>query len=131
MRGLLLLLVVALAALYFTIGIRVGYVSEMPTWLFNAQGSNSYAKMVSDTATPVEVSGSCDGRSGRMTLTLRYPNGQVAGSQACIPGNRRVFLRAGGTPGMYNLRVDLERYTGRVDFTFRQIPPSYQNPSGR
>ena len=42
MRLLLMVVMAALAVLYFTVGLRFGYVTLTETHLFNASGTNTY-----------------------------------------------------------------------------------------
>lgn len=115
MRFLFVALAVAVALLYFTFGLRFGYVTLTPTRLMNAQGENRYAFELYDADKEVGVRGSCAVSSGRAILRLYDPsNTQVAG-QTCLKGNWTLNLMGGGETGDYRLTVEFDRYTGVMD----------------
>lgn len=115
MRYLLLALVAAVVLLYFTLGLRLGYVTLMPTHLLNAQGQNAYAYRLYEAGKSVGVRGTCTVRDGRATLRLLDPSGTQVAGQACPPGTWSVALSGSGSPGIYRLVVDFNHYTGTLD----------------
>lgn len=115
MRLLMLALAAAVALLYFTSGLRLGYVTLTPTQLLNAQGQNRYAFELYEDGKHVGVRGTCTVRSGRATLRLLDPAGTQIAGQSCPRGEWSLRLAGGGQPGMYQLIVDLDRYSGKLD----------------
>ena len=118
MRYFWLLLVVALGALYFFFGLRVGYVSLTPAWMANAQGVSTYhyKLLPADVGTSfVRVAGSCDARGGQVTLSFTAPSGQQVGSQVCRGGRYSLGLTGQGETGDYLLTVTYQHYTGRLE----------------
>lgn len=115
MRYLLLALAAAAALLYFTLGLRLGYVTLMPTHLLNAQGQNKYAYRLYEDSKSVGVRGTCTARTGRATLRLLDPSGTQVAGQACPPGTWSVSLTGSGRPGIYHLVVDFNHYTGTLN----------------
>lgn len=115
MRFLLLALVAAVALLYFTFGLRLGYVTLTPTHLLNAQGQNSYAYSLFEDGKSVGVRGTCTVSSGRATLRLVDPSGTQVAGQECPPGRWSVSLVGSGHPGVYRLYVEFNHYTGTLD----------------
>ncbi|WP_232472163.1 hypothetical protein [Deinococcus sp. DB0503] len=113
-RFLLLALVAALLLLYFTFGLRFGYVTLTPTHLLNAQGQNQYAFELYEDGKAVGVTGTCSGRSGQVTLRLLDPSGTEVAGQSCPPGTWSLNLLGGGHPGIYRLIVDFKHYTGTL-----------------
>ncbi|GAA5531907.1 hypothetical protein E5F05_11380 [Deinococcus metallilatus] len=115
MRFLLLALVAAALLLYFTFGLRFGYVTLTPTHLLNAQGQNRYAFQLYEDGKNVGVTGTCAVRSGQATLRLLDPSGTQVAGQSCQPGTWSLKLMGGGHQGVYRLIVDLNHYTGMLD----------------
>ncbi|MEW6422255.1 MAG: hypothetical protein AB1511_11110 [Deinococcota bacterium] len=115
MRFLLLALVAALLLLYFTFGLRFGYVTLTPTRLLNAQGQNQYAFDLYEENKTVGVTGTCSGRSGQVTLRLLDPSGTQVAGQSCPPGTWSLSLLGSGHLGVYRLIVDFKHYTGTLD----------------
>ncbi|MEF2278043.1 hypothetical protein V3W47_07000 [Deinococcus sp. YIM 134068] len=115
MRFLFVALAVAVALLYFTVGLRFGYVTLTPTHLLNAQGENRYAFEVYDEGKSVGVRGTCSVRSGKATLRLLDPRGTQVAGQTCPKGEWSLSLMGGGQPGIYRLSVEFDRYSGTMD----------------
>ena len=115
MRLLILALAAALALLYFTFGLRLGYVTLTPTQLLNAQGQNRYSFELYEDGKHVGVRGTCTVRGGHATLRLLDPAGTQVAGQSCPKGTWSLRLMGGGQPGMYQLIVDLDRYSGTLD----------------
>ncbi|MFC4455704.1 hypothetical protein [Deinococcus sonorensis] len=110
-----ILLVVLAATLYFTGGIRLGMVTVMPTWLVNAQGASEYSYRMAGDSVPVQVKGTCNGKSGRIVLRLRDPAGNQVGGQECVRGDWAINLQGHNDPGSYRLTLEYDHFTGRVD----------------
>ena len=111
----LLAVIAALALLYFSIGLRLGYVTLMPTQLFNAQGQNRYGYEAYEPSQSVGVVGTCRVRQGRATLRLFDPSGQQVAAQTCVPGVWALRLTGHGQQGFYRLVIDFSRYSGVMD----------------
>jgi hypothetical protein len=115
MRLLAVALALVLTLMYFTFGVRVGYVTLMPTYLFNATGTNHYSYQIYDAGQTVGVEGSCTVRSGEMTLRLLDPKGVQVAGQACPKGKWGLKLTATGEPGRYSLEIDMKKVSGALD----------------
>lgn len=105
----------ALAVLYFTVGLRFGYVTLTETHLFNASGTNTYVFRTLEDRQQVGVVGSCRVSSGRATLRLYSPAGVQIAGQVCQKGNWSLNVMGGGKTGTYRLEVDFEKYTGSIN----------------
>lgn len=117
MRLLLLILAAALAAMYLTFGLRFGYVTLTPTYLFNASGENSYSLQIYDSGQKVGMRGRCEGNSGTVTLRLVDPKGTQVAGQSCPAGKYSLNLMAEGQPGIYKLHVTFDKFSGMLDIT--------------
>ncbi|EYB69452.1 hypothetical protein DEIPH_ctg006orf0017 [Deinococcus phoenicis] len=115
MRFLMLALVAAVALLYFTFGLRLGYVTLTPTHMLNAQGQNRYTFQLYEGGKSVGVQGTCAVTSGRATLRLLDPGGTQVAGQSCPKGKWSLKLLGSGETGSYRLIVDLDHYTGTLD----------------
>jgi hypothetical protein len=115
MRLLVVVLLLALAALYFTFGLRVGYVTLTPTYMVNATGENKYTFRVYDQNQEVGVRGSCSVTSGRATFRLTDPKGTQIAGQVCPKGQWALNVLGTGDVGNYKLTIDLEKFTGVID----------------
>ncbi len=118
MRYFWLLVIVALGALYYFYGLRVGYLTLTPTWMANAQGVSTYKYKLlpADVGTSfVRVAGSCDARAGQVTLSFTSPSGQPVGTQVCRGGRYSLGLTGQGETGEYLLKVNYLHYTGRLE----------------
>ncbi|AFZ69166.1 hypothetical protein [Deinococcus peraridilitoris] len=115
MRWAWIVLIVAVATLAYFAGLRFGYLSLTPTWMYNAQGNNSYTFRTYDERGEVFLSGSCTTRSGEATLRLYAPGGTFVGGQVCRAGSYNLALRGGGEIGLYKLTVDFNHFTGRLE----------------
>ncbi|WP_293914154.1 hypothetical protein [Deinococcus sp.] len=113
-RVVLAVLVLGLVALYFTIGVRLGYVTVTPLYLFNAQGQTSYPFRLYDEGKLV-VNGQCEGRSGLATLRFLSPDGTELSSVKCPPGKWSLDMSGEGTKGIYTLVVDYKKYSGSME----------------
>ncbi len=115
MRLLVVVLLLALAALYLTFGLRVGYVTLTPTYMFNATGENRYAFRVYDQNQQIGVRGSCKVSSGKATFRLRDPKGTQIAGQVCPQGQWGLNVLGTGDAGNYELTIDLEKFSGTID----------------
>ena len=115
MRLLVAVLVLALAALYFTFGLRLGYVTLTPTYLFNATGENKYTFRVYDQSQEVGVRGTCKVSSGQATFRLTDPKGTQIAGQVCPRGQWGLNVLGTGDVGNYKLTIDLEKFSGTID----------------
>ncbi len=115
MRYILLILLVALAALYFTIGIRIGVLNLSDVYLFNANGGSSFSFRTFDTDQNVRLSGVCDVKRGEVTLRFTNPAGQQVASAMCnTPGKYGLDLAGGGVTGIYTLKVEYKHFSGHL-----------------
>ena len=114
MRWALLVLVIGVAALAYFFGLRLGYLSLTPTWMYNAQGMNTYAYRTYGDGTRVRLVGTCDTRAGKATFRLFDPNGQFVAGQTCTPGKYGINLGGENAIGFYRLTVEFDHFTGRL-----------------
>lgn len=114
MRVFWLLVVVVLAALYFTVGMRAGSLSFTPLYLLNAQGKNTYT-FPTYQAGKLELTGNCQGKSGTVTFRFLAPDGTELSAVRCPPGTFSLSLSGAGDPGTYSLSADYQHYTGKVE----------------
>ena len=115
MRYILAVLVLTLATLYFTVGLRLGSPTLTETYLLNATGTNTYTYATTDNRQRVGVTGACRVRSGAATVRLLAPDGTQIAGQTCREGEWSLNVLGGGQPGTYRVTVDFERYTGRLN----------------
>lgn len=118
MRVLFVALAAALALLYFTLGLRLGYVTLTETYMLHAKGTNTYTFRTLEDNQVVGVVGSCRVRSGRATVRLYGPQGKQLAGQVCQPGAQREWslsVLGGGKPGNYRVAVEFDRYTGSLN----------------
>lgn len=118
MRWFLLLVALLTGALWYFYGLRLGYATITPLWTLNAQGTSQYKYNLvkADMGTSLlRVVGSCDARSGSVTLTLRDPDGGAVGSQLCRGGKYSLGLTGEGKLGVYTLDVKYTHYNGRLE----------------
>ncbi len=115
MRFLLVVLALVLGLVYFTVGLRFGYVTLTPTQMLNAQGENNYVFDVFEPGQSVGVTGTCRTSSGRAVLRLYDPRGTQIAGQACPKGQWALQVLGKGDSGRYRLNVKFERFTGVID----------------
>ena len=117
MRVILAVLVLAAVAVYFTVGLRLGYATVTPLYLLNAQGESSYPFRLyqeSDAISKVQITGTCQGRSGTATLRFLAPDGTELSAVRCPPGRWTLNMGGSGEVGIYTLTVDYQHYTGTL-----------------
>lgn len=115
MRYILAVLVVVLATLYFTVGLRLGAVTLTETYLLNATGTNTYRYTTADNLQRVGVTGACRVRGGEATVRLLAPDGTQIAGQTCHEGEWSLNVVGGGQPGTYRVLVEFDHYTGRLN----------------
>ena len=86
MKLVLLVTFLALTLAYFTAGVRLGFVTLMPTYMLNAQGAAEYNYRALEADDKVGVSGECHNVSGTATIRLYAPNGQQVDARSCPEG---------------------------------------------
>ena len=117
MRVFLAVLALALVAVYFTMGVRVGYATMTPLYLVNAQGQSQYPFRVFDDSASAKltITGRCVGNSGNATLRFLAPDQTELSAVRCPPGNWTLEMSTDGKPGIYTLNVTYQHYTGRLE----------------
>lgn len=118
MRILLVALAAALAALYFTLGLRLGYLTLTETYLLHASGTNTYSFRTLEDRQFVGVTGSCRVSRGRAAVRLYSPLGKQLAGQVCEQGPRNDWslnVLGGGQAGTYRLVVNFDQYTGSIN----------------
>lgn len=114
MRYILAVLAVALATLYFTVGLRLGALTLTEAYLLNATGTNTYTYAAADAQQRVGVTGACRVRSGAATVRLLAPDGTQIAGQTCHEGEWSLNVTGGGQSGPYRVVVEFDHYTGRL-----------------
>lgn len=115
MRILGLALLAAIAVLYFSTGLRVGYVTLTQTYLLNASGTNNYTLRTLEDGQQTGVTGQCSVRNGRAVIRLYDPSGTQIAGQTCLKGTWSLDVVGGSTIGPYRLVVNLDGYTGSLN----------------
>lgn len=117
MRYFLTALGLLFALLYFTVGVRVGYVTLTRTYLWNATGKNTYAFRTLEDGQRIGVTGSCQVKSGTATIRLFNSSGAQVDGRMCTPAKQPWALEVMGTgpAGLYRLTVDFQKFTGNID----------------
>ncbi|GGR46405.1 hypothetical protein GCM10008959_04260 [Deinococcus seoulensis] len=115
MRFLLIALALVLTVMYFTFGLRFGYVTLTPTYLLNASGENRYGLNIYEDRAKIGVRGSCNVRSGTATVRLLDPRGVQVAGQVCPKGEWGLNVLTSGPQGKYQLVVEFEKFTGVMD----------------
>ncbi len=126
MRWAIIVLIVGLVALTSFFGLRLGYLSLTPVWMYNAQGQNVYSYQLADTSGSLKLMGTCTTRSGAATFLLFRPDGTRIDGQECVKGKYSLNLQAKGTPGFYKLQVLLDHFTGRLEIAEDRSGPGFQ-----
>lgn len=116
MRYIILVLLIALAALYFTTGIRLGIVTGGGSvQMFNANGVANYPMRTADTLQQIGMVGSCEVTKGTATLRLLNSDGVQLAGQTCSRGKWSVNLMTGGEIGGYTVQVNYKNFTGKMN----------------
>lgn len=116
MRYILGVIVVILVGLYFTIGIRAGYLTLTPVMFVNANGTNSYQFRTLEDGQKVGLQGKCTVRSGSAVVSIFDTSGGQVGAQACNQkGTFGLNLMAGGPVGNYTIKVVFKNFNGDME----------------
>ncbi|MDV6373853.1 hypothetical protein [Deinococcus arenicola] len=115
MRVFVVVVLLALATLYFTLGLRLGYLILTPTYMWNATGMNHYTFRVFDENQSVGVRGSCTVKSGKATFRLINSSGTQIAGQVCPRGKWGLNVMGSGDTGHYRLNIRLEKFTGTIN----------------
>ncbi len=115
MRLLLAALALVLTLMYFTFGLRFGYVTLTPTYMLNATGESRYGFMTYDDNQSVGVRGTCDVRKGSVTVRLLDPGGTQVAGQVCPKGTWGLAAMGKGRQGTYELVLEYKDFTGTID----------------
>ncbi|AWT35288.1 hypothetical protein GCM10008956_10760 [Deinococcus arenae] len=115
MRLLLAALALVLTLMYFTFGLRFGYVTLTPTYMLNATGESRYGFITYDDKQSVGVRGTCDVRKGNVTVRLLDPGGTQVAGQVCPKGKWGLAAMGKGRQGTYELVVEYKDFTGTLD----------------
>ncbi|WP_309573422.1 hypothetical protein [Deinococcus sp.] len=115
MRLLVVALALVLTLMYFTFGLRLGYVTLTPTYMLGASGTNRYTYQSYEANQTLGVEGKCTVRSGEITLRLLDPKGLQVAGQSCPRGSWGLKLVASGDPGRYTLEIELKKFSGVLD----------------
>lgn len=116
MRYLLPALALVVALLYFTIGLRVGYITLTPTAMWNATGENTYTLRTVVNGQRAGMTGYCEVQSGTATIRLFEQGGRQVAGQVCSGSGKRWTLNAmgQGPAGLYRLTVSFDKFTGKI-----------------
>ena len=115
------MIVFAFAVLYATIGVRFGFLPDLPMTYWNAEGTNTYP--VSIRLTNASITINLDGivNSGRTVVTLTGANGVIVWQRKLQPG--RMFQESQTIPipqvGIYSMIVQFEHSSGRLNLTWK------------
>lgn len=126
MQVLLAVLALIVGGLYFTVGLRLGSVTMMPTQMYAAKGESRYGFRTVEDRNKVGVEGTCTATKGSASFYMLGTDGNVQQSANCVPGQTwGINLMAGGPPGMYQLKVEYKNFTGKVDITEKRTGGTY------
>ena len=126
MQVLLALLALVVGGLYFTVGLRLGAVTMMPTQMYAAKGESTYSFRTTEQGNRVGVSGTCTATNGSANFYMLGADGAVQQSASCVPGQPwAINLMAGGRPGFYRLKVEYNNFSGKIDVTEKRAGGSY------
>ena len=115
MRLLVVALVLVLTLMYFTFGLRFGYVTLTPTYMLNATGTSRYTFEIYDEKQRVGVEGSCKVSRGQAVFRLTDAKGVQVAGQVCPRGAWGLKMLATGDSGRYVLEIDFKKFTGIID----------------
>lgn len=124
MRWILVLLILGAAALYFTVGIRVGILPQTPAYYANAVGTNVYPVSVRTPEAQIDVRYEFRVNSGELEVRL-VSQGRELWRERARPGRtvrgRQSFPVDGGA-GISRIELRLDGVTGAVnlDWTVRE-----------
>lgn len=115
MRYFVPLVFIVLAALYFTLGLRAGYLTLTKTYMYNANGTNTYSYQATDDQQRLGVTGSCEVSGGQATVTLLDPSGTQIAGQTCQKGKWSLNVMGGGKVGLYKVVVNFKKFNGTME----------------
>ncbi len=115
MRSLVVLAIIGLAVWYFTIGIRIGLLTDWPTQIFNGNGTNTYTKEIVYDKYQLTLVGTCTTSSGKATISFTSPQGRTLAGVVCSKGTQAVNIKLLPGIGKFPLIVKLEKFTGNID----------------
>ncbi|GHF98200.1 hypothetical protein GCM10017783_07750 [Deinococcus piscis] len=126
MQVLLALFALIVGGLYFTVGLRLGAVTMMPTQMYAAKKEGIYTFRTTEQGNRVGVSGTCVATKGSANFYMLGADGTVQQSASCVPGQPwAINLMAGGPPGFYRLKVEYNNFTGKIDLTEERAGGTY------
>lgn len=118
MRVLLVLLAGAVLALYLTIGVRIGFLTVTPAWLWNANGTNAYTVAVRAERSRIVLDVDTAVRGGQADMQLVGPGGAAVWRASVASGRnivRRSFTLQAPSLGEYRFRVNYLGTTGQLN----------------
>ena len=86
MQVILVVLALIMGGLYFTVGLRAGLVTMMPTQMIAAKGEGNYTFRITEEGNRVGVKGTCTATKGSANFYMTDPQGRVQQSASCQPG---------------------------------------------
>ncbi|WP_261663776.1 hypothetical protein [Deinococcus sp. Marseille-Q6407] len=126
MQVVLAVLALIVGGLYFTVGLRLGAVTMMPTQMYAAKGKSLYTFRTSEEGNRVGVEGTCLATKGSANFYMLGANGAVQQSAACVPGRPwEIRVMAGGQPGFYHLQVEYNNFSGKIDLSEKRTGGHY------
>ena len=121
MRFILLVILLAFAILYATIGVRFGFLPDIPMSYWNAEGTNTYPISVRINNASVDVSLDATINQGRTVVDLIAPNGVIIWQRRLEAG--RIYQETQRLPvvdaGFYRMVVQFERSSGRLNLSWQ------------
>jgi hypothetical protein len=115
------MIVFAFAVLYATIGVRFGFLPDIPMTYWNAEGTNTYPISIRLTNATITIKLDATINSGRTTVNLIGSNGVIAWQRKLEPG--RTYQESQtipiAQPGFYNMVVQFERSSGRLNLSWQ------------
>ena len=118
MQVLLAVFALIVGGLYFTVGLRLGAVTMMPTQMIAAKGSSEYSFRTNEEGNRVGVEGTCTATKGSANFYMLGTDGNIQQSASCVPGQPwAIKVMAGGPPGMYHLKVEYKDFSGKIDIS--------------
>lgn len=120
MRVLLVLLAGAILALYLTIGVRIGFLTVTPAWLWNANGTNTYGIDVHAERSRIVLDVESQIRGGEVGLRLVAPGGRTVWRAEVSPDRnlRRSYTIQAPTLGEYRFRAEYLDTTGQLSVSW-------------
>lgn len=121
MRFILLVILLAFAILYATIGVRFGFLPDIPMSYWNAEGTNTYPISVRINNASINVNLDATINQGRTVIDLIAPNGVIIWQRKLEAG--RVYQETQrlsvADAGFYRMVVQFERSSGRLNLSWQ------------